>query len=130
MQTEAALAAFDETKALQSLAKENSEISQSAMSVYNKSFNKMADMSVSLLARSIQKIVTPDGEQENNPTEILNFLQNIDSKAAKQIDEKLAEINALNIEKKCEIECQNESCKHVWTTELDINPTDFFVAGS
>ena len=90
----------------------------------------MADMSVSLLARSIQKIVTPDGEQENNPTEILNFLQNIDSKAAKQIDEKLAEINALNIEKKCEIECQNESCKHVWTTELDINPTDFFVAGS
>ena len=130
MQTEAALAAFDETKALQSLANENSEISQSAMSVYNKSFNKMADMSVSLLARSIQKIVTPDGEQENNPTEILNFLQNIDSKAAKQIDEKLAEINALNIEKKCEIECQNESCKHVWTTELDINPTDFFVAGS
>ena len=130
MQTEAALAAFDETKALQSLAKETTEVSASAMSVYNKSFNKMADMSVSLLARSIMKIVTPDGDQENNPTEILNFLQNIDSTAAKQIDEKLAEINSLNIEKKCEIECQNESCKNVWTTELDINPTDFFAAGS
>jgi hypothetical protein len=130
MQTEAALAAFDETKALQSLAKETTEVSASAMSVYNKSFNKMADMSVSLLARSIMKIVTPDGDQENNPTEILNFLQNIDSTAAKQIDEKLAEINSLNIEKKCEIECQNESCKNVWTTELDINPTDFFAGGS
>ena len=130
MQTEAALAAFDETKALQSLAKETTEVSASAMSVYNKSFNKMADMSVSLLARSIMKIVTPDGDQESNPNEILNFLQNIDSTAAKQIDEQLAEINSLNIEKKCEIECQNESCKNVWTTELDINPTDFFAAGS
>ena len=87
-------------------------------------------MSVQLLARSIIKIVTPDGDEENNPNEILTFLQNIDSKAAKQIDEKLSEINALNVEKKVELECQNESCKNVWTTELDINPTDFFVAGS
>jgi len=130
MQTEAALAAFDETKTLQNLAKEGADVSASAMSVYNKSFNKMADMSVQLLARSIIKIVTPDGDQENDPNEILTFLQNIDSKAAKQIDEKLSEINALNVEKKVELECQNESCKNNWVTELDINPTDFFVGGS
>jgi hypothetical protein len=130
MQTEAALAAFDETKTLQNLAKEGTEVTASAMSVYNKSFNKMADMSVQLLARSIQKVVTPEGDEVIDPKEIFSFLQNIDSKAAKQVDEKLSDINALNIEKKVELECESESCKHTWVTELDINPTDFFVAGS
>ena len=130
MQTEAALAAFDETKAIQQLAKETGTINADAMSVYNKSFNKMADMSVSLLARSIQKIVTPEGEEESHPNEIFAFLQNIDSKAAKQIDEKLAEINGLDIDKRISLVCQKEKCKKEWETTLDINPTDFFVAGS
>ncbi len=130
MQTEAALSAFNETKAIQNLAKESNDISADAMSVYNKSFNKMADMSVSLLARSIVKIVTPDGDEETHANEIFAFLQNIDSKAAKQIDEKLAEVNALDIDKRISLICQNESCKKEWETTLDINPTDFFVAGS
>ena len=131
MQTEAALAAFDETKAIQQLSKENANnISADAMSVYNKSFNKMADISVSLLARSIVKVVTPDGEEETHANEIFAFLQNIDSTAAKAIDSKLAEINALDIDKKVSLVCQNEKCKKEWETTLDINPTDFFVAGS
>ena len=100
------------------------------MSVYNKSFNKMADVSVALLGRSIQKVITPEGDEVTNPNEIHRFLQNIDSKAAKVIDEKLSEINTLNIDKKIELKCQGEKCDHTWQTELDINPTDFFVAGS
>ena len=52
MQTEAALAAFDETKTLQNLSREK-EINSESMSIYNKSFRRMADMSVSLLSRSI-----------------------------------------------------------------------------
>ena len=129
MQTEAALAAFDETKALQSLSQEKT-IDSSVMAIYNKSFNKMADISVSLLARSIKKVVTPEGDEVTDVNEIHDFLQNIDSKAARQIDEQLNTINTLNIDKKIELTCQSEKCKNVWTTEVDINPTDFFVAGS
>ena len=131
MQTEAALAAFEETKALQQLSKEDN-IDSGVMSLYNKSFNKMADMSVSLLARSIVKVITPapDSETVTNPNEIHNFLQNIDSKAAKLIDSTLSKINTLNINKNIELICENEKCKNKWTTEIDINPTDFFVAGS
>ena len=129
MQTEAALAAFDETKTLQNLATEK-EMNKESMSVYNKSFRRMADMSVSLLARSIIKVVTPEGEEVSDPNEIFAFVQNVDSKAVKLIDEVLAKINSLNIDKRVELECSVDTCKNVWTTEIEFNPADFFAVGS
>ena len=129
MQTEAALAAFDETKTLQNLQKDK-EINSESMAIYNKSFRRMADMSVSLLSRSIVKVVTPDGDEETDPNEIFAFIQNIDSKAAKQIDDLLGKINSLDIEKKMEMQCEKESCKNVWTTEVEFNASDFFGDGS
>jgi hypothetical protein len=129
MQTEAALAAFDETKTLQNLTQEK-EINSESMSIYNKSFRRMADMSVSLLGRSIIKVVTPEGDEVSDPNEIFAFIQNIDSNAAKQIDEVLAKINSLDIDKKIEMTCGKETCGNVWTSEIDFNPTDFFAVGS
>lgn len=129
MQTEAALAAFDETKTLQNLTQEK-EINSESMSIYNKSFRRMADMSVSLLGRSIIKVVTPEGDEVSDPNEIFAFIQNIDSNAAKQIDEVLAKINSLDIDKKVEMTCGKETCGNVWTSEIDFNPTDFFAVGS
>ena len=90
----------------------------------------MADMSVSLLSRSIVKVTTPDGEEETDPNEIFAFIQNIDSKAAKQIDDLLGKINSLDIEKKMEMRCEKESCKNEWTTEVEFNASDFFAGGS
>lgn len=90
----------------------------------------MADMSVSLLGRSIIKVVTPEGDEVTDPNEIFAFIQNIDSNAAKKIDETLAKINSLDIDKKIELKCAKESCGHVWTSEVDFNPTDFFGTGS
>lgn len=129
MQTEAALAAFDETKTLQNLTQEK-EINSESMSIYNKSFRRMADMSVSLLGRSIVKVVTPEGDEVTDPNEIFAFIQNIDSNAAKKIDETLAKINSLDVDKKIELKCAKESCGHEWTSEVDFNPTDFFGTGS
>lgn len=129
MQTEAALAAFDETKTLQNLTNEK-EINSESMAIYNKSFRRMADMSVSLLARSIIKVVTPDGDEVSDPNEIFAFIQNIDSTSAKRIDEVLAKINSLDIDKKVELTCAKETCGNVWTSEIDFNPTDFFGDGS
>ena len=90
----------------------------------------MADMSVSLLARSIIKVVTPEGEEVSDPNEIFAFVQNVDSKAVKLIDEVLAKINSLNIDKRVELECSVDTCKNVWTTEIEFNPADFFAVGS
>ena len=90
----------------------------------------MADMSVSLLGRSIVKVVTPEGDEVTDPNEIFAFIQNIDSSAAKKIDEILAKINSLDIDKKIELKCAKESCGHEWTSEVDFNPTDFFGIGS
>ena len=129
MQTEAALAAFDETKTLQNLTNEK-EINSESMAIYNKSFRRMADMSVSLLARSIIKVVTPDGDEVSDPNEIFAFVQNIDSKAAKQMDEVLAKINSLDVDKRLELTCEKEDCKNVWTTEVEFNASDFFEDGS
>ena len=129
LQTEAALAAFDETKTLQSLQREK-EINSESMAVYNKSFRKMADMSVSLLCRSIVKVVTPDGEEETNENEIFTFIQNIDSNSAKAIDDVLAKINSLDIDKRIELQCENSQCKNTWTTEVEYNASDFFETGS
>ncbi len=129
MQTEAALAAFDETKTLQSLQREK-DINSESMSIYNKSFRRMAEMSVSLLARSILKVVTPEGTEVSNPEELFSFIQNIDSGSAKKLDEVLATINSLDISKDFEMKCVKESCNHVWATQVDFNPTDFFADGS
>ena len=129
MQTEAALAAFDETKTLQNLQREK-EINADSMSIYNKSFRRMADMSVSLLSRSIVKVVTPDNEEVTDSNEIYNFIQNIDSASAKAVDDVLAKINSLDIDKKVEMSCEKESCKNSWTTEIEFNVSDFFGDGS
>ena len=129
MQTEAALAAFDETKTLQNLSREK-EINSESMSIYNKSFRRMADMSVSLLSRSIIKVVTPEGDEVTDQNEIFAFIQNIDSAAAKQIDDTLAKINNLDIDKSVAMKCDKESCGHEWTSEVDFNPSDFFGDGS
>ena len=129
MQTEAALAAFDETKTLQNLSREK-DINSESMSIYNKSFRRMADMSVSLLGRSIIKVVTPEGEEVTDHEEIFAFIQNIDSNAAKQIDEVLASVNNLDIDKSVVMKCEKESCGNEWTSQVDFNPTDFFGDGS
>tara|TARA_B100000941_G_C28486662_1_gene545396 strand:- start:900 stop:1742 length:843 start_codon:yes stop_codon:yes gene_type:complete len=129
MQTEAALAAFDETKTLQNLSREK-EINSESMSIYNKSFRRMADMSVSLLSRSIVKVVTPEGDEVTDQNDIFAFIQNIDSNAAKQIDEVLARINTLDIDKSIAMKCDKESCGNEWTSEVDFNPSDFFGDGS
>jgi len=129
MQTEAALAAFDETKTLQNITK-GQEINSESMAVYNKSFRRMADMSVSLLARSVVKVVTPEGDEVTNQEEIFVFVQNIDSASAKKIDETLGKINSLDIDKKVEMTCEKESCKHTWITTVEFNASDFFGVGS
>ena len=129
MQTEAALAAFDETKTLQNLSREK-EINSESMSIYNKSFRRMADMSVSLLSRSIIKVVTPEGDEVTDQNEIFAFIQNIDSAAAKQMDDTLTKINNLDIDKSVAMKCDKESCGHEWTSEVDFNPSDFFGDGS
>lgn len=129
MQTEAALAAFDETKTLQNLQREK-EINSESMAIYNKSFRRMAEMSVSMLSRSVMKVVTPDGDEVSDPNEIFAFVQNIDSKAAKQMDEVLAKINSLDVDKRLELTCEKEDCKNVWTTEVEFNASDFFEDGS
>jgi len=129
LQTEVALAAFDEAKTLQNLTKEK-DINAESMSVYNKSFRKMAEMSVSMLARSIVKVVTPDGDEVSDPNEIYAFIQNVDSNAAKTIDNVLEKINSLDIDKKVSLTCEKEDCKHQWTTEIEFNVADFFAVGS
>ena len=90
----------------------------------------MADMSVSLLSRSIIKVVTPEGDEVTDQNEIFAFIQNIDSAAAKQIDDTLAKINNLDIDKSVAMKCDKESCGHEWTSEVDFNPSDFFGDGS
>ena len=90
----------------------------------------MADMSVNLLARSVIKVATPEGDEIFDAKEIYTFVQNIDSKSAKAIDTVLSKINSLDIDKRVEMACEKESCKNVWTTEVEFNAADFFVVGS
>lgn len=129
MQTEVALAAFDETKTLQTLAKEK-EINSESMSIYNKSFRRMAEISVSMLAKSIVKAVTPEGDEVTDQNEIFAFVQNIDSAAAKSIDDVLSKINSIDIDKRIQMSCEKESCKNTWETEVEYNASDFFGTGS
>jgi hypothetical protein len=116
--------AFENQKAQRALTTTASE--EVAIQLFSKAFKDMAKLNFELMVEAIIKVVyTEDGEEKEitNKKHIAEFISNIDKRSVDIIDEKLAEINKVGIERTFDAVCKE--CGHKWGTDIEFNPVNF-----
>jgi len=128
--TKVNLASFEEMKVYQSVV--NSEISDYDRSkLFNDSFEKIASLNLDVLADNIMSVIVPSEDASGtieviDRNEIKSFIKNTDRTTISKIREGVAAFKTAGIDKKVELECSNEECKHNWETEFQFDPSHFF----
>ena len=123
-QTKAALVAFEEGKKIRQFEGASDEaIVESG--VLNESFEKLKNLKYALITNSITHIIS-DGTTVVEKSFIAELLLNSHRKYVEAIEEKTDELNKMGIDRKEQVTCANESCRHTWETEVEFNPSNFF----
>lgn len=124
----AGIANFKTTRSLQSLSTITDEMDQ--LKAFNDNFVQIAALNFDLIVDSVASIsgTTPDGEEfvVTDNKSIREFLENCESSVGKSIEEKITEINAIGINKKFNLQC--EECNEVFEKEIAFDPVNFFTA--
>lgn len=121
----ATMVTFEEAKILQVMQKQDlSEKERKEM--ITKSFSNIQDLSIYLMARSIEKIITPDGQVVKDIEFIGEWLSKIDRQTFISLRDKFDEINSIGVPKNYHVTCQNEKCKHEFPVEISYDPASFF----
>ena len=119
------LATFEETKIVQHLL--DAELSDTDKAkIFNKSFEKIADLNLDLIAKCIVKISIPGREVEEEDF-IKEYVRNTDKNVIKLIRDQLTKLSDNGIDKEFEVTCVNEECAHEWKTPMVFDPSHFFV---
>ncbi|CAM6055299.1 unnamed protein product [Sphagnum tenellum] len=128
--THLALASFEETRKIQAI--ENADPPASTMErnkAITDSMDRINKLNLMMLADCIVKIVVP-GSDVSDQKAIREFIANVPKPWVEAIDKKLREINGKGVDKSLKLECANVDCKHIWSTEVEFNPANFFDAAS
>lgn len=98
-----------------------------ALQLFSKAFKELSKLNFEMIAESIIKIIFTDGEGEEqtitNKKHIRDFIANVDKRTVDIVDEKIAEINKIGIERNYDAVC-NE-CGHKWQIGIEFNPVNF-----
>lgn len=90
-------------------------------------FNKLTKLNFELVNDAIDKIVFTDDEGETqtvtNNEHIGDFLRNIVKDDVDQIEDKIAEVNKIGIQRTTDAHCTN--CEHQWEAAIEFNPVNF-----
>ena len=90
-------------------------------------FNKLTKLNFELVNDAIDKITFTDKEGElqevTNDQHIADFLRNITKDDVDQIEDKIAEVNSIGIQKTTDALCTN--CSHKWEAAIEFNPVNF-----
>lgn len=119
---------FEENKVLKSLNNPALSEEEKLHSVSN-AVKKLSELNFDLITECITVIKGKNNDGEFSVTDkenIKEFIFNIHRHDAKEINDKIAEINRIGIKKKYKVVCDNEECKHEWDVDLDIDPSSFF----
>lgn len=124
----AGIANFKTTRSLQSLSTITDEMDQ--LKAFNDNFVQIAALNFDLIVDSVASVsgTTPDGEEfvVTDSKSIREFLENCESTVGKSIEEKITEINAIGINKKFNLQC--EECQEVFEKEIAFDPVNFSTA--
>lgn len=118
------MATFEETRLVQAM---EAATSAERSDQLNRSMLRLANMTTSIMADSIIKVVIPNEEVVDRDM-ILQFIQNVGKEWTDRIQSKLDEINKKGIQKEFPITCA--ACGHEWNSQIEFDPTTFFASGS
>lgn len=123
----AGIANFQSTRSLQSLANIEDDLEQ--LKAFNNSFVRMALVNFDLTVDAVASIkgTTPDGEDfiVTDAAQIREFLENCESSVGKSIEETIAKISKIGVNKIVQLECEEHG---PFEQEVGFDPVNFFTA--
>ena len=126
----AGVASFQSTRSMQSISELTDDMER--LSAFNESFVKLADLNFELLVDSIKSVVYQDAEGKsikiNDKAIIRDFLENTENTTGKEIEEFINDVNGKGVNNEVAITCENEECKHEFTSPINFDPVNFFTA--
>ena len=127
-----ALAAFREASAMNVLTDTTIDESE-RLNQFNKSFIVLADLTLTTLCDSVDRVVVPATEKSESTVvkereHILEWVKSLNKEVADQMMDKVAMINQIGISNTWPAECS--ACNHTWEQSLEFNAANFFGAGS
>jgi len=126
--TKTSLQSFETNKLIR-IANDDKLSEEQKLEIFNSSFNMLTQITVDLMAESIFKIVTPDGEVTDKKF-ILEFVNNIDKTLFDQINDHLLSLKANNdlqpVEFSTTQEQQDLGAPEKFSKTIGFNESDFF----
>lgn len=124
----AGIANFQSTRSLQSVADIKDELQQ--LKAFNESFVRIAAINFDLVVDSVASISGNDpasGEEFTvyDRSQIREFLENCETSIGKAIEEKIASMNNIGVNKKVQLECEKHG---PFVQEVGFDPVNFFMA--
>jgi len=94
---------------------------------FGESFVKLTELTVDVVAGCITKIVTPEGEVQDQKM-ILEFIENSPSEVFNMVNNHIKDMKDLMALEAQNVECTE--CQHHWSVSVTMDQTNFFAKGS
>jgi len=124
----AGIANFQSTRSLQSLQNIEDEMEQ--LKAFNNNFMQIAALNFDLIVDSVSCVRGKDAEGEDfivtDRKHIREFLENCESAVGHKIEDSIAEVNKLGVQKTVQLEC--EDCEETFEQDIGFDPVNFFTA--
>jgi len=109
------------------IVNDNSISDEEKIERFGDSFIKLTELTVDVVAGCITKIVTPDGEVDDQKL-ILEFIENAPSQVFNSVNDHIRDMKELMTLKAQNVSCAE--CKHDWSVTVTMDQTNFFGNGS
>lgn len=117
------ITSFDQMNRLNQIDQQAGQTSDKIISA-NESFNNLIDLSLDLVARSIEVAITPTGDEITDLATIKEWVLDLSKADFALIDSALRELVKIGVPKSMNVKCDN--CSTVFEAGINFNPSDFF----
>jgi hypothetical protein len=117
------LNSFDQMTKLNQLDKDDNDTATKLMAA-NVSFSSLVDVSLDIVARSVEVAITPDGQEITDFEFIKEWIRSLSKSEFEIIDKALKDLVKIGLPKSMNIKC--DKCSEVFEAPINFNPSDFF----
>lgn len=117
------ISSFDQMTELQQIDREEGQTT-TKMAKANKSFGNLVDLSLHLVASSIEQAVTPEGVVITDLSTIKEWVLDLSKGEFEVIDTALRELAKIGLPKSMNVKC--DACQSIFESAINFNPSDFF----
>lgn len=117
------ISSFDQMNNLNQIDQQNSAATEKIMAA-NESFTNLINLSLDLVARSIEVAITPTGEEITDFATIKDWVLDLSKSEFELIDTALRELAKIGVPKSMNVKC--DKCATIFEAGINFNPSDFF----